>query len=211
MTDIGNTRGGFGRRNVPLGGQEKSGRQIEFQVAKSVPSGRKWKDWAFYAAIAVAGVITVGAMAIIVEDPEVRNARLVEEAKLRHRLETEAAERREEARIAREKAAREAARIASIPDLKISGFKCVTEHGYVSVSGMVKNNTHRSIDRLMSVGIFSTSSGDFIKSADAMVDFQPLLPGQSSPFRSMTTDNPAIKNCRVTFKTMFGGEVSSSR
>jgi hypothetical protein len=48
-----------------------------------------------------------------------------------------------------------------------------------------------------------------VKSADAMVDYQPLLPGQTSPYKAMTTLNPAVASCQVVFKTMFGGAVSA--
>ena len=63
----------------------------------------------------------------------------------------------------------------------------------------------------MVTAIYTTGNGDVVKTSDAMVDFQPLLAGQRSPFSTMTTDNPAIRTCNVAFKTMFGGEVPAER
>jgi len=110
MTDIGNTRG-FGRRNVPLGGQKDGGRQIEFQVAQATKSGKTWKDWAFYAVVGFAIFNVIGLAALMLEDPEARAAReakMIAEAK----IEAQAAYERkiaseqaaEERRVAREKA-----------------------------------------------------------------------------------------------------------
>lgn len=107
------------------------------------------------------------------------------------------------------KAQADAAKAASKPKLHVSGSNCVKEYGFMTVSGTVTNRTSAPIDSLMVVGLFGKSDGTFVKSASAMVDYQPLLPGQTSPFKAMTTENPAISKCGVSFKTMFGGEVSS--
>jgi hypothetical protein len=40
------------------------------------------------------------------------------------------------------------------------------------------------------------------------VEYDPLLPGQRSPFSAITTGNPAITKCNVGFKQMFGGALS---
>ncbi|MGX5805920.1 hypothetical protein ACWGS9_32605 [Bradyrhizobium sp. Arg314] len=110
---------------------------------------------------------------------------------------------------AQAKAKIEAERIAARPDLKIDGSRCETEYGFIKITGRMTNKTSRAIENLMAVGMFS-SNGDYFKSATAMVEYQPLLPGQTDPYTVMTTANPAITNCLTTFKTMFGGEVSSA-
>ena len=45
----------------------------------------------------------------------------------------------------------------------------------------------------------------FHLSEDALVDYAPLMPGQTSPFSVTTTHNPLISTCVVSFKT-FSGE-----
>jgi hypothetical protein len=37
----------------------------------------------------------------------------------------------------------------------------------------------------------------------ALIDYNPLLPGQVSPFKAGGTDNPAIKKCEVGLKTLW--------
>ena len=44
-----------------------------------------------------------------------------------------------------------------------------------------------------------------------MVDYQPPMPRQTSPFRVMTTHNPAIWHYATTFREMFGGELKAAR
>lgn len=97
------------------------------------------------------------------------------------------------------------------PPLRVDSFRCEREYGFMSISGKVKNTSDRPIDNLMIVGLFSQSDGTFIKSSSAMVEYQPLLPGQSSPFKTMTTHNPSATKCEAEFKTMFGGTVPYQR
>jgi len=75
------------------------------------------------------------------------------------------------------------------------------------IRGEVKNVSNRPIKNLMAVATFRTGAGGFVKSDDALVEYNPLLPGQTSPFKVGTTHNPASEKCRLSFKTMFGGEV----
>lgn len=101
-----------------------------------------------------------------------------------------------------------AARASIKPPLSVGRSKCSTSYGFTTYEGRVTNQSSSPIDNLMAVGIFADSNGEFIKSDSAMVEYQPLLPGQTSPWKVMTTDNPAIKKCHLEFKTMFGGKIA---
>ena len=63
----------------------------------------------------------------------------------------------------------------------------------------------------MVIGKFYASDGTFITTAQAPVDFTPLMPGQTTPFQAIAWDNPLITECRVTFKRLFDGEVQTQR
>lgn len=60
----------------------------------------------------------------------------------------------------------------------------------------------------MAVGTFRTNSGELVKSDSALIDYNPLMPGQTSPFKSMGTDNPQITDCGLNFKYLMGGSIS---
>tara|TARA_R110000782_G_scaffold191199_4_gene281045 strand:- start:39 stop:605 length:567 start_codon:yes stop_codon:yes gene_type:complete len=96
------------------------------------------------------------------------------------------------------------------PPLELQSWRCGTEHGYIHVRGEVKNVSTRKLENVMVVGMFYTKSGDFVKSESALIDYNPILPGQSSPFESMGTGNPAITNCKISFKSLFGGSIAYS-
>ncbi len=73
------------------------------------------------------------------------------------------------------------------------------------------NVTDRKIENCQAVVQFHTESGDFITSDTALIEFNPLLPGQTSPWKVMTRHNPAMNQARVSFKVLFGGSVPAMR
>ncbi|MER8882453.1 FxLYD domain-containing protein [Mesorhizobium sp. M0816] len=165
-------------------------------------------DWTRVTAIIVIAIIALPVITFRISEslksPEQKAAEAAKFQQMLAEVRAKSAKENE----AEAKAKSEAERIAARPDLKIDGSRCGTEYGFIKITGRVTNKTTRPIENLMAVGIFS-SNGDYVKSATAMVEYQPLLPGQTSPYTVMTTANPAITNCLTTFKTMFGGEVSS--
>jgi hypothetical protein len=80
--------------------------------------------------------------------------------------------------------------------------------GYYIIEGQVRNISTQSLNNVTAVGIWSDKDGDFIKSDDAIIDYNPILPGQTSPFKTMSTGNPAMSRYRVEFKTLMGGTLS---
>lgn len=196
-------RASFGSRNV---GKDDPSPDPILQTEPS--KKRKTKrfglsDLAFYALLTFLGLAIIGFGMKIIEDPEVRQARQIEQAKADYKRRQTQAKLEKQA----ERERIEAARLAARPPLKLNSSKCRKEYGFVKYSGEVTNRTKQPIDNLMAVGVFRTSNGDHVKSASALIDFQPLLPGQRSPFTVTTSDNPAIKNCFVAFKTMFGAAI----
>ena len=80
--------------------------------------------------------------------------------------------------------------------------------GYHIIEGMVKNISDEPLKNVTAVGIWLDKDGEFIKSDDALIDYNPILPGQTSPFKTMSTGNPAMAKFRIEFKTLFGGTLS---
>lgn len=58
------------------------------------------------------------------------------------------------------------------------------------------------------VGTAYTGDGTFIKSDSALIEYNPVLNNQISPFEVMMTSNPAISKCNVSFKEFWGGSFS---
>jgi len=83
------------------------------------------------------------------------------------------------------------------------------EYGYITLEGEVRNISGLSINEIVAVAKAYTEDGTFVKSDDALIDYQPLLAGQASPFKVIMSDNPAIKSMRVEFKKFWGGTIST--
>lgn len=76
---------------------------------------------------------------------------------------------------------------------------------YMRVEGQVKNISDQPIDAVVVVTSWYGDDGTFIASDKGIVDFRPLLAGQTSPFSSLTRRNPVMSKYSVEFMT-FGGQ-----
>lgn len=93
------------------------------------------------------------------------------------------------------------------PQLELLSWNWHTEYGYAIAEGRVKNISTESLRNVEASVTFSTKSGEFITTDDALIDLNPLLPGQTSSFKVMATRNPAMARARVEFKFLMGGTV----
>lgn len=98
-----------------------------------------------------------------------------------------------------------------LADLSVDDWSWHEEYGYAIAEGQVTNVSSASLSHVLAVVTFSTSEGGFITSDDALIDFDPLLPGQSSPWKVSARWNPAMRNATVRFRTMRGVELSAYR
>ena len=73
----------------------------------------------------------------------------------------------------------------------------------MSMSGEVKNVSAAKLDNIMAVGEFRTKDETLVKSEDAILQYNPIMPGQTSPFTVMGTDNPLITKCGLKFKRLL--------
>ena len=90
-------------------------------------------------------------------------------------------------------------------DLELLSSRGYEEYGYHHVSGEVKNVSGRKLDNVMVVVNWYTKANELVKSDDTLIKFNPIMPGQTSAFESLTTSNPAMESYTVSFKKMFGG------
>lgn len=89
--------------------------------------------------------------------------------------------------------------------LELQSFRCEKLRDYAYVRGEVKNVSTSKLENVLAVGTFRTKSGELVKSDNSLIDYRPLMPGQTSPFEVMTEDNPEISKCHIGF-SRFSGE-----
>jgi hypothetical protein len=80
--------------------------------------------------------------------------------------------------------------------------------GYYYVEGQVKNTTDRPMRNVAVVATWYTKDGTFITTDQSLIDYNPLLPGQVSPFKSITRGNPQMSKFQVEFKELTGGTIA---
>jgi hypothetical protein len=95
------------------------------------------------------------------------------------------------------------------PKLALISTKCRKEYGFEISEGEVMNMSSEPLRNVEAVTSYYDKSGSFVTSSDALISYNPVLPGQTSPFKTMTTDNPAIARCEVTFKDLLGGRIET--
>lgn len=78
---------------------------------------------------------------------------------------------------------------------------------YIEVKGRVQNVSQRPISNLMATVELFDKRGEFISADHALVEFDPVLPGQATPFTVLIRGNPATEKYLVRFKTMGGPEL----
>ena len=95
----------------------------------------------------------------------------------------------------------------ALPKLELMSHTWHTEYDYAVYEGTVRNISSRSIENVEAVVSFYDKQGGFITSSEALINFNPILPGQTSPFKVMKTHNPAMEKAAVDFKYFMGGSI----
>lgn len=95
------------------------------------------------------------------------------------------------------------------PKLIIEDWRFTTEFGFAKATGEVTNNTASPLKDVVAVVNFYTADGEFVKTSEALISYNPILPRQKSPFEVIDTENPAITKATTAFKTLFGGRIDT--
>lgn len=93
------------------------------------------------------------------------------------------------------------------PELQLLSWHWSRAYGYITVEGEVKNICGRSFENVMAHVVFRTEDEEYVTSADALIDYNPIMPNQTSPFTVMQTDNPLIYWASLSFKYLLGGTI----
>jgi len=116
-----------------------------------------------------------------------------------------------EAQQAQQEADRWADTAKSItPLLEVQSVRFYKEYGYAHAVGEVRNISNGPLTDVMAVVSFRDDAGNLIKTDEALITYNPILPNQVSPFQVMTTDNPAIYKGSVNFKHLMGEAIPST-
>ncbi|MEO7716307.1 MAG: FxLYD domain-containing protein [Capsulimonas sp.] len=99
--------------------------------------------------------------------------------------------------------------VDTTPKLKKLSENFTKEYTYCIVSGEVKNTSGESLKSVEAVTTYYDKNNNVVKTDSALIDFNPILPGQTSPYKTMSSDNPAIKTERTRFQEFGGAEINT--
>ena len=91
--------------------------------------------------------------------------------------------------------------------LVLTDWRWTQKSGFAVAEGQVQNVRHKPIRNLTALVMFKTEDDKLVTSADALTEFNPVMPGQTTPFRVMARYNPAMHHASVAFKTIGGAVV----
>lgn len=97
--------------------------------------------------------------------------------------------------------------VQSAPQLELLSANAERSYSFITIRGMVKNISSEPMENVTAVGIVTDANGEFITSGDSLIDYDPILAGQTSPFSIMIRDNPAIDQWTIEFKEFIGGTI----
>jgi len=92
--------------------------------------------------------------------------------------------------------------------LKLLDYNFNREYDYITVQGQVKNISKENLEDIEVVVEFFDESDNFIKKDSALIEYNPILSEQTSPFEVISTDNPEIERYRISFKELMGGKIN---
>jgi hypothetical protein len=91
--------------------------------------------------------------------------------------------------------------------LALISARCYSEFSFIICEGFVKNISSKPLEDIEAVVTIMDSDKRPFSSADALIDYNPLLPDQQSPFTIYADYNPAFAYWSVEFKEFFGGTI----
>lgn len=93
--------------------------------------------------------------------------------------------------------------------LEVLSSNWSNEHGYSIYEGQVKNISNLKLENVKAVVTWYDKNKNMITSNSALIEYNPVLPGQSSPFKVMKTYNPAMQTAGVEFSYLGGGTLKT--
>ena len=102
-------------------------------------------------------------------------------------------------------------RTGNSPKFDVIGLTCHITSVGPEFEGEIKNTSTRSINDVAITSTFLNKKGVFISNGGEIpITFQPILPGQTSPFSQIGGLNPSVNNVRIKVAKFEGRELSFS-
>jgi hypothetical protein len=91
--------------------------------------------------------------------------------------------------------------------LELQSWSWHEDYGYAIAEGEIKNISSSRMENVEAVISWYTEDGEFITSDSALIEYDPIMPGQTSPFKVTAKYNPAMNKARPGFKFLMGESI----
>ena len=91
--------------------------------------------------------------------------------------------------------------------LELLNWHWNVDGGYVKAEGEVKNISERRLENVEVLVIWYNRNNDFVTSDSSIIEYNVLMPDQTSPFRVFEKYNPQMHKALIEFKFLFGNKI----
>lgn len=124
------------------------------------------------------------------------------------KLEEEMREQTEIKEKERELEMKERLRSMAQLEIEMDSFKWYkSSSSHVRAEGEVKNISDVPLRSVVAVVTYKTKEGDFITFNSALIEYNPIMPDQISPFRVISTYNPLMETAQIEFQFHLGDKI----
>jgi len=97
------------------------------------------------------------------------------------------------------------------PLLELKSWHWSIDYDYAKAEGQITNISNQSLKSVAASVSFYDKQDRFITSEESLIDYNPILAGQTSPFSVMVRHNPAMHHATIEFKYLFGGVIATRK
>ncbi|MFP5492665.1 MAG: FxLYD domain-containing protein [Bacteriovoracia bacterium] len=98
-------------------------------------------------------------------------------------------------------------KIFPVLELTSSTWTHESDSEFAIVVGQVKNISKNKYDYVEAVANFSDAKGNLIATHSSLIQYNPILSDQVSPFKIMVPWNPAFKTLNIEFQQTMRGKL----
>lgn len=93
------------------------------------------------------------------------------------------------------------------PQLKLLSSRGEIGRNLITITGEVQNISTEKIESLWVVVSLYDKDDQLITTEDSVVEYTPLMPGQTTPFKSLVRVNPLMKIYKIGFREGLSGQI----
>lgn len=98
-------------------------------------------------------------------------------------------------------------RLRDRADIELLSWTWRKGRNYVTAEGQVRNISGRKLERVQALVTWYDKNKNMVTSDTSLIEYDPLMPNQVSPFTVMERYNPEMRSASLEFKFMFGREI----